>query len=372
VFIAKDMKACILSLVEMKHMVMSSIYTDYFNKNNIEYDIIYLDRYNTKENSKAHEVYRYICSNSSKLSKIISYIKFKTFAKKILEKNKYDFVVVWNEYTSVLFSDYLSKRYSRKYSVNIRDLFNEKSILRNPVILNPILKHTIKNSLFATVSSEKYIEYLPKYNNYFFIHSINSEILPEAKSYPDNNLEIKPIYILYIGKIGYLTEVKRLIDCLKNDDRFVLKFVGIGSNIVKDYADSCGCKNAEFVGAFEREDTINYLNEADVIYNLYNPTCICEKTALSNKLYYAVCLNIPILVFRNTYMYEIAEKCGIAFAVDDCFNSSLGDEFYRWYSEFDRTAARKKCEAFINEAKESKSVFYNYLDKILYKEENND
>lgn len=35
------MKVCILSVVELKHMVMTSIYTSYFEDKNIEYDIIY-------------------------------------------------------------------------------------------------------------------------------------------------------------------------------------------------------------------------------------------------------------------------------------------------------------------------------------------
>ncbi|MDD2268377.1 MAG: hypothetical protein PHY15_02365 [Eubacteriales bacterium] len=354
-------------MVEMKHMVMSSIYTDYFHRNGIQYDIVYLDRYNLEENSKAQTIYRCICSKYGFWSKIYGYIKFKLYAQQILQKNKYDFVVVWNEYTSVLFSHYLVKHYHQKYSVNIRDLFNEKSIIRNPKILNPLLKQAIKNSLFVTVSSGKYIDYLPKYNNYHFIHSINSEILPKAKLYSVQG-NIKPIKILYIGKIGYLNEVKRLIDCLKNDDRFLMKFVGIGSEIVKTYADDCGCKNVEFVGSFERQKTLEYLNEADIIYNLYNPTNACERTALSNKLYYAVCLNVPILVFKNTYMYEIAEECGIAFAVDGRFDNSLGNELYRWFEQFDRKSAQKKCESFLTKAKESKIIFYNYLDNKLLKE----
>lgn len=359
------MRVAILSLVEMKHMVMTSIYTEYFDDNDIGYDIIYLDRYNVQEPSRAKNVYRYACPNSSSLSKAVAYIRFRDFATRIMNNNKYDFIVVWNEYTAVLFSKYLSKVYAKQYSINIRDLFNEKSILRNPKVLNHSLKRAVESSLFATVSSEKFINYLPKFNNYIFIHSINSEILPKAKDYPLDRDDITPIKILYIGKIGYLNEVKKMIDCLKNDSRFIMKFVGIGSEKVKEYAENCGCKNVEFVGAFERQKTLDYLNEADIIYNLYNPTYACEKTALSNKLYYAVCLNVPILVFKNTYMYKIADKCGIAFSVDDRFDCSLGDELYKWMLQFDRTNAHEKCEKFIKEALDSKISFYAYLDSIL-------
>ena len=357
------MKACILSVVELKHMVMSSIYTRYFESRGIKYDIIYMDRYHVEEKNNAEQIYRYECPNGGRFSKIIGYFGFVKFAKKIMRKNEYDFVVVWNEYTSAIFANFLRKEYAGRYSLNIRDLYNEESLLQNPKLFNPLLEKSLSKALFATVSSGEYIKHLPKYDKYMFIHSVNKNILPTPKEYPDVVDEIKQIQILYIGKISYYEEAKWMINLLKNDTRFLMKFVGIGSEVLKEYCEDIGCRNVEFVGKFESEKTLSYLREADVIYNIYGDERVCEKTALSNKMYYAACLNVPILVCKNTYMNTVASRCGIAFAVDECEPTELGNRLFDWYIKLDRKEIQNKCSDFINEAIDSQEMLYKYLDK---------
>ena len=39
-------KICILSAVNIKHMSLISIYTKYFKENGMDYDVIYMDKYN--------------------------------------------------------------------------------------------------------------------------------------------------------------------------------------------------------------------------------------------------------------------------------------------------------------------------------------
>ena len=355
------MKVCILSVVELKHMVMSSLYTRYFEKNNIEYDIVYMDRYHKEEKNKANKVYRYESPNSGRLSKVFGYLFFLRYAKRVLKDNEYDFLIVWNEYTAAIFASFLSKNYPGRYCLNIRDLYNEDSLLQNPRLFNPMLKKSLSQALFATVSSGEYIKYLPQYNNYIFVHSINGNILPERRVYDESYID-KPIKILYIGKISYYDEAKQLMNSLKNDKRFIMKFVGIGSEVLKEYAESTECNNTEFIGRFESDQTTDFLKEADIIYNIYGDTRTCEKTALSNKMYYAACLNVPILVCKNTYMYDIASKCGIAFAVDE-IKDSLGNELYNWYVNLDRQTIQQKCKTFINEAINSQLNLYSYLNK---------
>lgn len=357
------MRACILSVVEPKHMVMISMYTEFFDIHQIPYDIVYMDRYHVEEETNAENVYRCEINSTNSINKIIGYIKFKLYAQKVLKKIHYDFIAVWNEYTAVLFSNFLEREYKGRYSVNVRDLFDPDDRIRKPELLYPILNKAIQNSAFTTVSSGKYISYLTKFDKYIFVHSINAAILPPAINHKLRKDE--PIRILYIGKIRYLDEVKKLIYEIRNDNRFLMKFVGIGSENVKKIADSCGCRNIEFTGMFDSRQTNNYLKDADIIFNLYGDRKASVQTALSNKLYYAVCLNVPILVYKKTYMYEIANSCGIAFPVDDYPAGTVADNLYEWYNKLDFNAIHLKCEEFKEEAIRSHYIFEKELDRIL-------
>ncbi|GAB1475513.1 hypothetical protein MASR2M70_03450 [Bacillota bacterium] len=126
-----------------------------------------------------------------------------------------------------------------------------------------------------------------------------------------------------------------------------MKFVGVGSEKVKKYADYISCTNVEFVGKFESDKTVGYLQEADIIYNVYGNKRICERMVLSNKMYYAACLNVPILVCKNTYMYEVAKRCGIGFAVDHCDSSALPDSLFNWFINIDRTASKQNAKLLL-------------------------
>ena len=52
-------KICILSAVNIKHMSLISIYTKYFKENGMDYDVIYMDKYNEEENIDAKNIYRF-------------------------------------------------------------------------------------------------------------------------------------------------------------------------------------------------------------------------------------------------------------------------------------------------------------------------
>lgn len=357
------MRVCILSVVSQRHMVMSSMYTNYFLKKGIEFDLIYLDKYQEKEESVAKNTYRYEVENRSNLfGKIINYYSFKNFAKRKIKQNKYDYIIVWNEVTSVLFGFFLSKSFSNKYVLNIRDLFNEKDKIKNAKVLNFLLFRTIANAKLTTVPTVKFLDYLPKEKNYAIVHSINKQIMPSHKNTEDNG---KPLNILYIGNIIYEKQIQKFIEIFKNDKRYVMSFVGVGSHMAEEYANKVGCNNIRIVGRFKSEDTLKYLNTADIIFNLYGNDFINERTALSNKLYYAVCLNVPILVNEKTYMEDISKECGIGYVINLSGSKSQKDELFKWYKELNHVDVHIKCNDFINKALESHDELEKRLDTIL-------
>lgn len=345
-------------------MVLVSIYQKYFSEHNISYDFIYPDKYHEDEKSTARKTYRFEVSNSSNfLFKAIDYVKFRRYAKEIIKKNNYDLVIVWNEATAALFSKFLVKDYTGKYIVVVLDLFNEGSFIKNERVLTAQLNRAIEKSVLATVSSPGYIQYISSKKEYLFVDNINGDILPPQRNRPINR--DKPICILYSGHISYPELAKKMINRFKNDERFVLKIVGTGSEVLEDYAKEVACENIVVRGKFDSRDTLRILNEGDIIYNVYGNKFHCEQTALSNKLYYAACLNIPIIVSPDTYMEKITHELGIGFTIDFDDPKNICDELYNWYLSFDPKVTNEKCSAFRDQAFNSHTVLYEKLDDIF-------
>ena len=83
------MRICILSVVNIKHMSGASPYLHYFEENNIEYDVIYIDKYFKPEKINAKNIYRFelkISREWGRIKKIKEYFKFRSYAKRILKK----------------------------------------------------------------------------------------------------------------------------------------------------------------------------------------------------------------------------------------------------------------------------------------------
>ncbi|WP_313468635.1 hypothetical protein, partial [Carnobacterium sp.] len=279
------MKICILSIVNIKHMTGAAVYQDYFKKHNIEYDIIYIDKYLENEKTNAKDIYKYelkIEKDWTKEKKVFKYFSFRKFAKKILLKNKYDLVITWGTETALLFFDILLLNFKKKYLINIRDYAN----LNNKVKKN-ILKIMLKSSAFTTISSNGFKSFLPEYN-YVRMHSVNKEVLKNAEVKNDFVILSKPLKLCFIGNVRFYENDIKLINELANDSRFIIQYFGVGSEVLEKYTAEREIKNVEFIGKFEVERTTELLNRADIINNLYGFNDIALDTAVSIKYYYSL------------------------------------------------------------------------------------
>ena len=338
------MKACILTIVDQSRLSMVSIYTEYLKEKGIKCDVIFYDKYHEYNEADDEGIIpMHIDSKSEKnaITKIFAFWKKKRHLSEIIAQNGYDLIIIWNEVTAFIYSGMLKKEFSGRYIINIRDYF----YFDNPVV-KLRLKQAIKHCYFATVSSKKYIEYLPSHE-YITLHSYNKKILSniDRDAHKQNNQRIR---ILYLGQIGWLENTLKFVDCLGNNDSYDLLFYGVGSEAIEVYAREKGYKNVRTIGKFPPEKTMEYLKEADIIYNLYGYGNRHLDLALSIKLYYAIYLTLPILTFADTATNEIAEQCGIAYTIHGIDN--LEKELHglkQWYDSFNITSAREKCKSFI-------------------------
>lgn len=344
-------------------MSLISLYTEILQKNGVEFDIIYMDKYGEDEEFPAKRKYVYkniISQKSPKWYKVLKYFKFRRYATRILNRNNYDFVIVWNDVAIFMFADYLVRKYRNKYCLNIRDYCHQrvKWIYRR-------FEKVIKSSLFTTISSEGYKSFLPPYD-YCIIHSLNPILFDSLRPRTNLRKDNEPIRIGFVGYVRFFETNKTLLRLFQNDSRFELHYYGTKANILKEYAEVNHINNAVFHDTFPVKDTAIYLDKIDVINNLYGNESIALTTALSIKLYHGVYAKIPILVCPNTYMEEIVNKYKLGFVFSEMSNN-YKEEFYHWYKHLDFHVFSANCVKFLNTVFEQNKKFENKVYEIIRK-----
>ena len=354
-------RICILSAVNIKHMSMISVYTDELQRQCIDFDLIYMDKYDEVEPYPAKNIYRYVNVINTKLPKYIrglQYFKFYNYAKKILEENEYDFIIVWNDVAIFLFGKYLARKWKGKYCLNIRDYCHQK--------IKPIYNIFVKavgNSAFTTLSSPGFEVFLPKYD-YIYLNSLNMNVLSQCTERPRLRGENEPIRITFVGYVRFYEINKRLLDIFKNDQRFELHYYGMHSEALKEYAESNGIRNAVFGGGFPVQDTPKYIDKIDIINNLYGHGSMSVDYALSIKLYYGIYCKLPILVEPETYMEKITKEYGMGFVVNE-LTDDLNDRVFQWYRSIDFECMKHKCDDALVEINRQNELFKKTLTSCI-------
>lgn len=355
-------KICILSAVNIRHMTLISLYTERLKRDGIDYDIIYMDKYGKDEEFDAKNKYVFtniINQSSSRLKKGLQYFKFKKFAIPILEMNKYDFIIVWNDVAIFMFAPYLAKKWKGRYCLNIRDYMYEKNLY---IYLR--FKRVINNSAFTTISSEGFKKFLP-HCVYLHVHSYNKKILDAVTTRLNFRENGKPIRITFIGYVRYYEINKKLCEIFKNDSRFELHYYGTNAEYLEKYSEEKGIQNVTFFNTFPVSETAKYIAKTDIINNLYGNDNINLQNAVSIKLYYGICNRTPILVFKDTYMAEVTSRYGISFVVDK-IDTFLPDKIYEWYSTLDYDVFNKNCERALHDIEQNHKDFEDeYVKHIL-------
>lgn len=354
-------KIAILSAVNIKHMSLISLYTDILKKYKTQVDLIYMDKYGEDEAFECNMKYRYIKvidRNWNPAKKALCYMSFIPYAKKVLNENNYDFIIVWNDVAIFLFADYLSKYYKGKYCVNIRD--NMKYDVR---IFQHRYEKCFLNSAFNTISSKGYLDFLPKKPEYSLIHSLNLNALENMTIHERIRDEGEAIRIGFIGYVRFFERNKRILDAFKNDMRFEIHYYGKGAEVLEEYAYNNGILNTKFHGSFPVSETAKYLERIDVINNLYGNETINLQKAISIKFYHALYSRIPILVSPKTYIGSLAQEIGIGFEIsDDDINENLPDRFYQWYRTLDYNSMNLSAAEYIASSQKDNQK----LEQLLY------
>lgn len=351
-------RIAILSCVNIKHMSLISLYTDILKREGIPFDVIYMDKYGEDEEIECNNKYRYVNKVDRKLPRFfkkIKYYMFKPWACKVMRQNKYHFIIVWNDLAIFLFANFLSKHYKGKYCLNVRDnMYYDKPKYEKMYF------RCFSNSSFNTISSKGFLDFLPQGVKYYPINSLNLSVLKGMKVHDRMRSKNEKIRIGFIGYVRFFERNQRLLDCFANDSRYEIHFYGKFADVLKEYAASRGIENGVFHDSFPVADTPKYLENIDIMNNLYGNNTLNIRKAISIKLFHSLYARIPILVNMDTYIGSEATSLGIGYYVTE-FTDKFKDDLYEWYHSIDFAQLSKRCEDYLLSAEKENNEFENVV-----------
>ena len=330
-----------------------------------EYDIIFWNRRLIDETCGEKERFSYdfdmdMSENVPRLKKLRGYSGFCRFTKKIIKQKKYSLVILLNTTVGVMLKSTLLKHYKNKYIFDVRDYTYE-----NNKIFYKAEKSLIENSKINIISSDGYKKFLPQ-GEYTVSHNetdISDDIIKKFRSRGKNNKNNK-IVLTFIGFIRFYEQNIKIINTFGNDKRFELRFIGAGALSLSEYCENNNINNVVIHDRFPFEKTLDFLYETDCILNLYGNHTPHLDYALSNKLYYAAKLGMPILVCPDTYMEEISTEYGFGFCFD-LNDENAKEKFYEYYNSINREDFYKNCDRFLDKINAEQKLFSGNILKIL-------
>lgn len=341
----KKERVCIILLTNLFRAPYLKVYEEIINETG--YDMIYWDRLGIEEkcNAKNTYVFRNITPYDEKYGKLLyKYLLFQKFTNKIIKRNKYTKIFVLGSNTGVILLPILVVRYRKKYVVDIRDYF-----LENNSLYFTLEKILLKWSYCCIISSEAFKKFLPS-GNYYVIHNIpDQRIIKQHKKNSISN--INQLRVCCIGAAKYLDEDKKVLQYFANDNRFRIGYYGLDYDMLSEYCAQHNINNVDIEGRFKPERTMDYYDKTDIVLNMYGKHNPHLDYALSNKLYYAAYLKMPILVNTDTEMANVSQKYGFGFALD--LDDEEGkDKLYKYYKNINFNKLADNTKEYIKKVED--------------------
>ncbi len=339
-------------------------YLEVFNDE--ECDIICWNRHRIEETISECNVMSFARdtkdNKDNKIKKMIGYIQYTAFVRRKLLEKKYDLVVNLQSIGGVFNSRILLKNYKDKYIIDVRDY----SIEGIPILRNVEYK-LLRNSRLNVISSEGYKNFLPNDCAYQVVHNY-SDIRQDIRQKIITRDFAPPFSLSYIGLIRFQEQNKKIIDLFANDTRFQINFIGKNAYELENYIAERDVKNVRLIDQFSPGQTLEFYAQTDAILNVYGNHTPLLDYALSNKLYFAAALHMPILVSKDTYMEKISTENGFGFVLD-FEDSGIKDKLYNYMLQHNTKQFTQDCDAFMKKVQKENKKFTDALYKIKYKEE---
>lgn len=366
------MNILVMGFTKLKYMPYMNFYLDNIDitKNNV--DILYWNRDLQEEDaSKFSEcnLIEFKCyqeDDKSKTSKINSFVKYRKFAKRVLNTKEYDLIFVLHSLTGVLVCDVLQKKYKDKYIFDYRD-----STYESFTPFKKIVAKLVYGSKATFVSSDAFRQLLPEdcKEKIYTSHNILLDSLNHRDDKAIYGTSSDAIRIAFWGFIRHEDINKEIIKKIANDSRFELHYYGREQQVainLKNYAKEIEAKNVFFHGEYTPEDRYKFILETDLIHNIYYDAN--TMLAMGNKFYDGVIFEIPQLCMKESYMGECVTKANVGIECDP-YNDNFSDKIYDYYRYLNKEVFHLDASSIANKLVKEYNYGCNYIQNITKKEE---
>ncbi len=355
-----DSKICIITA---RNIYDSPCLEKYESIIDAPFDIVYWDRHDIVESCAAENVYRFVLKQdhaASAVAKLKGYLQFRRYVLNLLKHNRYQRLIIFPSHVAWLLLGKLSGKYKGKYILDIRDYSGE-----NKRFVFALTQKAVKHAGLVSVTSKAYETFLPKGYPYVLSHNIQEIDEALVSQYRARAVAADaPIVMSFIGTIRFLEQQKKLIQTFKNDNRFVLQFIGRGSEQLAEFCETNGVRNVVLKGRFNREDLPAFYLESDLAINVYGHNDPFLDYALSNKLYSAALMGMPIICSKGTYMAQIATEYAIGFVFDED-NPNIVMELYEYMKTLDRQVLFANDDRFISDVRKDEEDYRKAVKAVL-------
>lgn len=317
------------------------IYTKMLDEMKVSYDLISWNR--DGKDQKIGYQYESKAKLKGRLSKILPYLGYAKYIKKIVKTNQYDRLIVFGPQIAIFLSRFLSKRYKGKFLFDYRDLsIEQKSFLKRP------FKNVLVNSYANVISSPGFKRCLPEDVHYLLSHNFDIDLVKRALA---GEIESKDaaanISVLTIGGIRDYSSNIDVVKALANKEGFQLHFVGKGgaAQRIQEYVEENKIQNVDFEGFYPKEKEAQYIQDATFL-NIFYPKIISHETALSNRFYNSLIYKKPMIVTSNSIQGDYVEKYQLGLSLDDC--TDLDVKIKSFLNSFDKVSFEARCDELLS------------------------
>lgn len=333
------------------------IYSDYFDKQGVKYDVISWDRTGDTERDE-FTYYHETQFQVSTLTRFKDYFKYARFIKNLVKKYHYEKLVVISPQVALFIPFFLRNKYAGRYIFDYRDLSIEQL-----TPFKPIMKMVLNNSYANVISSPGFIQYLPKCYNYVLSHNFNIESVKKALEEESEPLPKGNIKVLTIGAIRFDANYE-VIDSLGNVKGLEVDFVGKGgaAPVLEKYVSDKGYNNIVFKGKYEKNEENAIIKQHSCI-NIFYPYIPSHISALSNRFYNSLINKRPMIVSKGGEQGNYVEKYGVGLAVESCVG--LADKIKEYVATLDFDVYKKNCNMLLREFVEDYNRFAKVVDDFI-------
>lgn len=346
------MKILIIGFAKIKYMPYLNLYLGNIDAEKNDVHVLYWNRDLNKEDVShikdvtLHEFKCYQEDDVSKLTKIGSFLKFRRYTKKLIKRERFDFLIVLTSVLSVLLSDILLRKYKNRYFFDYRDATYERY-----AFYKKIVQSIEKNSRLTFVSSDAFRQYFPQEQQKKICTTYN--LLDDSLKHRDDKFlygsTSSKIRIAFWGFIRHEDINIKIMKRVGNDNRFELHYYGREqetARFLKTFAKENNINNVFFHGEYKPDDRYEFVKNTDIIHNIYDDSNM--MLAMGNKYYDGIIFRIPQLCTEGSFMGEMAEKNCIGKKVQPN-NQNFADDIYEYYSNLDKCKFNENCDKYLDE-----------------------